>query len=290
MKKLLMWNLKNMKTRFRHIYLEITNICNLSCPFCSSDNRQKEYMSLEDFKKYALMCKEYTNSLYLHIKGEPLMHPHLVAFLDYLQEIDMKVKLTTNGDFISKYQDILLDYSNILRINISLQSLITKELKEVEKYLNNLVTFLDQASIKGAISISLRLWNDKEDIKVTEYNNYIKQFLKDYYHQEFLDSKALIPHVYGSIEDKFTWPSEERTDNLERTKCLGGSTHIGILVNGDVVLCCLDSSGQTTLGNLKEEPLSKIVESNFFNQVVSDLKNGKPSFDICKKCTYRNRF
>jgi radical SAM protein with 4Fe4S-binding SPASM domain len=100
----------------------------------------------------------------------------------------------------------------------------------------------------------------------------------------------LIPHVYASIEDEFTWPSEINKDNLEKTKCLGGTTHIGILVNGDVVLCCLDSGGKTTLGSLKKQTLKDIVESKEFNKIVTDMKNGKPYFDICKKCTYRNRF
>ncbi len=279
-----------MKSRFRHIYLEITNICNLSCPFCSIDDRKKEYMSLDDFKKYVLMCKEYTNSVYLHIKGEPLMHPNFIEMLDYLEEIGLDVKLTTNGDFLSKNQKDILKHSNILRMNISLQSLVTKTLEEVESYLQNLVTFLDSVSTSGKMSISLRLWNDKEDLKVVEYNNYIKQFLKNYYHQDFVDSKALIPHVYASIENKFTWPSEEDVDNLEKTKCLGGSTHIGILVNGEVVLCCLDSGGKTSFGSLKNKTLKEIVESTFFGKVVTDLKNGKPHWEICQKCTYRNRF
>lgn len=279
-----------MKTRFRHIYLEITNICNLNCPFCSIDNRKKEYINLDDFKKYALMCKEYTNALYLHIKGEPLMHPNLLEMLKYLESIDMKVKLTTNGDFLSKYEDELLKFNNLLRINISLQSLITKELGEVKDYLAKLVSFLDKVSLSGKTSVSLRLWNDKDDLKVVEYNNYIKKYFYDYYHQEFLDSKVLISHIYGSIENKFTWPSENDLDNLERTKCLGGSTHIGILVNGEVVLCCLDSNGKTSFGSLKNKTLSEIVESSSFNKIVTDLKNGKPSFDICKKCTYRNKF
>ena len=285
-----MLNMKNMKSKFRHIYLEITNICNLNCPFCSEDARKKEFMSWDDFKKYALMCKEYTNAVYLHIKGEPLMHPDFSKMLDYLEAIGLDVKLTTNGDFLVKKQDDILRHANILRMNISLQSLVTKTLNEVEVYLKNLVVFLDEASKIGKMSISLRLWNDKENLKVVEYNNYIKQFFQDYYHQEFLDSKALIPHVYGSIEDKFTWPSEEVNDNLEKTKCLGGSTHIGILVNGEVVLCCLDSMGKTSFGSLKDKTLKEIVESSVFEKVVNDLKNGKPSLEICQKCTYRNRF
>lgn len=285
-----MLTLKTMKSKFRHIYLEITNICNLSCPFCSIDNRKKEFMNFDDFKKIVLMCKEYTDCLYLHIKGEPLMHPNIKEILDYLENIRMNVKLTTNGDFLINYQDEILKHSNILRMNISLQSLITKDLLDVNTYLENLVVFLNNISESGKTSVSLRLWNDKENNKVMEYNEYIKDFLKKCYNHDFIDSKALLPHIYCSIEDEFTWPSDNESYNVKKTRCLGGTTHIGILVNGDVVLCCLDSEGHTKLGNLKEEVLKNIIESQRFNQIVTDLKNGKYYYKICDKCTYRNRF
>lgn len=285
-----MLNLKNMKNRFHHIYLEITNICNLLCPFCSVDNRKSEFMNLNEFKKVALMCKEYTNCLYLHIKGEPLMHPNFKEILDYLETINMNVKITTNGDFLKQYQEELLKHNNILRINISLQSLITKNLEDVYVYLESLVSFLNEISQTGKTSVSLRLWNDKNDHKVNEYNDYIKKYLKKCYNRDFIDTKALLPHVYCSIEDEFTWPSDNTVNNLERSKCLGGTTHIGILVGGEVVLCCLDNMGQTTFGNIKNQTLHDIVESSNFNQIVCNLKNGKCDYEICQKCTYRNRF
>ncbi|MBQ8292734.1 MAG: radical SAM protein [Bacilli bacterium] len=279
-----------MKNRFRHIYLEITNICNLSCPFCSIDNREKKYLDVEKFKKVAMMCKEYTDCLYLHVKGEPLMHPNFFQILDYLESINMNVKITTNGDFLPKYQDLLVKYDNILRINVSLQSLITKTKEDVLKYLENLVVFLNKMSESGKTSVSLRLWNDKKDSLSLEYNEYIKNYLKEYYNSEFIDSKALIPHIYASIEDEFTWPSGCLEVNEQVTRCLGGTTHIGILVNGDVILCCLDSGGFSSFGNVFDKSLHDIIESQKFNQVVTNLKNGKCDLEICKKCTYRNRF
>ncbi len=279
-----------MKKRFRHIYLEITNICNLSCPFCSIDHRHKEFMTLDDLKKYALMCKEYTDNLYLHIKGEPLLHPDFKGILAFLSENSINVKITTNGDFLVKQEDVLLNAKNILRMNISLQSLVTKSLDEVDVYLKKLVGFLNKVKEKGNFSVSLRLWNDKDNEKVDNYNDYIKQYLEKYYGNPFIDSKTLTNHIYASIEDEFSWPNTLNEYNAGLTKCLGGSTHIGILVNGDVVLCCLDSNGDTLLGSLKENSLRDIIESDKFNKIVSDLRNGKYFFDICKKCTYRNRF
>lgn len=279
-----------MKERFRQIYLEITNICNLQCPFCHQDNRKKEFMSLEDIKKIVLMCKPYTKCLYLHLKGEPLLHPEFKEILDYLDSIKMNIKITTNGDFLNKYHSEILKHNNILRMNISLQSLVTKDIKQVDEYLDNLVSFLKDISNKGTTSVSLRLWNNKDDLKVTEYNNHIKSRLYDEFGQEFIDSKPLTAHVYASIEDEFSWPTTNNTDNEHNSSCLGGSTHIGILVNRDAVLCCLDDEGKTKLGSLCEETLEDIIESDKFKKIVSDLRNGKYYFDICRKCTYRNRF
>lgn len=279
-----------MKKRFRQIYLEITNICNLQCPFCNDDKRKKEYMSLDSIKEIVNMCKPYTECVYLHLKGEPLIHPEFVKIIEYLNSIDMKVKITTNGFFLDKYHDVLLKYNNILRINVSLQSLITKSIEEVDVYLKTLTKFLIDVSDKGNTSVSLRLWNNKDDIKVNQYNEYIKKYLFDTFNSDFIDSKPLINHVYASIEDEFSWPSTITNNNDLNTKCLGGSTHIGILVNRDVVLCCLDDEGKTKLGNLGESSLSDIIESVEFKKIVDDLKKGKHYFDICKKCTYRNRF
>lgn len=40
-----------MKYRFKRIYIEITNRCNLSCSFCSRSRRQKEEMDPVTFEK-----------------------------------------------------------------------------------------------------------------------------------------------------------------------------------------------------------------------------------------------
>ena len=208
-----------MKERFRQIYLEITNICNLQCPFCHKDNRKKEYMSLEDIKRVVMMCKPYTKCLYLHLKGEPLLHPEFSDILSYLDDSSINIKITTNGDFIKKYQNDIFKHQNILRMNISLQSLVTKSIEEVDKYLDNLIPFLEEVSEKGSMSVSLRLWNNKDDLKVTEYNNYIKKRLYDSFNKEFIDSKPLINHVYASIEDEFSWPTTNNVDNNYNSSC-----------------------------------------------------------------------
>ena len=66
---------------FNRIYIEITNICNLNCDFCPHTERLKKSMTLEEFESVILKIKGHTKHIYLHVKGEPLMHKELDSIL-----------------------------------------------------------------------------------------------------------------------------------------------------------------------------------------------------------------
>ena len=66
---------------FKKIYIEITNVCNLSCDFCP---KTKRTAAITDKQKFAHILEEvspYTNHVYLHLLGEPTMHPQLGDYL-----------------------------------------------------------------------------------------------------------------------------------------------------------------------------------------------------------------
>ena len=66
---------------YKRVYIEITNICNLNCDFCPATKREKKYMSINEFEEIIKKVKGYTNHIYLHVKGEPLIHPNLDEIL-----------------------------------------------------------------------------------------------------------------------------------------------------------------------------------------------------------------
>ncbi len=88
--------------RFKKIYVEITNICNLRCSFCSIDNREYKELSLEEFENILKKIKPYTNTIYLHVKGEPLLHSKLDSILKLTKEYNFNVKITTNGTLLKE--------------------------------------------------------------------------------------------------------------------------------------------------------------------------------------------
>ena len=95
-----------MKKRFKKIYIEITNKCNLNCTFCSSTKKPSRELSIDEFKTIIEKIKPYTDYVYFHVQGEPLLHKNLKDFLDICEENKIKVNITTNGTLIDKYVEI----------------------------------------------------------------------------------------------------------------------------------------------------------------------------------------
>ena len=105
---------------------------------------------------------------------------------------------------------------------------------------------------------------------------------------EINNNTKLIDNVYVSLQNIFEWPSNANSNS--DGYCLGGNSHIGILSDGSVVICCLDGEGESNLGNIFYEDLSFILNSEKYHNIINYFKNNKCYLDICKKCTYKNRF
>ena len=274
-----------IKNKFKFIYLEITNHCNMNCPFCVSPNvKQRRFLDLNKIDEYLNMIKEVTNTVYLHVLGEPLLHPQFIDVVKLCQKHNLLVRLTTNGTLINKY-----DFSKlqIKKISFSLQSLIQYNDKLIKQYFDNLNQFISQVSSKlnnGEMGIDFRLWNDKNNLIINNFNNKITKML-----EEEIDIYNL-PNVHLSEADEFEWPNKDNEDNLIRTHCLGGKTQLAVLSTGDVVLCCLDYSGQTKLGNLNDSTLKEILLGDMYQNVMKTFQAGNSYFELCKKCKFRNRF
>ena len=96
--------------KFKKIYVEITNKCNLNCSFCSKLKRELKTMSKDEFKHVISEIKPYTDYIYLHLKGEPLIHPDLEDILKIAKENNIIVNITTNGTKLSDTLDIIKKY------------------------------------------------------------------------------------------------------------------------------------------------------------------------------------
>lgn len=277
-----------MKKKFNKIYVEITNICNLKCSFCSLDNLPKKEMQVEEFKKVIDKVKDYTSSIYLHIKGEPLMHSHLDEILTICDENKINVKITTNGTLLKKQKEILLKHQ-IKQINVSLHSENT-----IPDYFKQVFETVDE--LKKKVTVVYRIWT-LNNLKIEQDTMKIIDEIKKYYQIDESTFKKILYDKNIQIQDnlyldkdiEFTWPSINNNQDNYGT-CLGTRSHIGILVDGTVVPCCLDSKGIIELGNIHESDLATILQSDLFKKMNEGFLKHQLVCDLCKSCFYRQRF
>ena len=262
--------------RFKKVYIEITNKCNFNCPFCSKDNRELKDMSPLEFEHVLNEVKPYTNYIYLHVKGEPLFHPNFKDIILLCEKYNMKVNITTNGSLLYKQKDILKNKC-IHQINISLQSY-----KE-DTLMDNILNTCDELS--NNTIIVYRFWALDNSI-FSKDNQKIFNVIKNHYNT---DNNKLSNNIFWEKAELFEWPNL-KNNNYKDGFCMGTKTHIGILSDGTVIPCCLDSNGVVNLGNIFNNGLKDIIESDRFNNMYNSFKNNQCSEELCKHCTYKNRF
>ena len=101
----------NKKRRRRmRVYIEIGNVCNLSCSFCPRITREKRQMNEGEFRRVMTECAPVASEIYFHLMGEPLLHPMLDTFLSIAEEFGIPVCITCNGTLLSKKGYILLQH------------------------------------------------------------------------------------------------------------------------------------------------------------------------------------
>ena len=128
--------------------------------------------------------------------------------------------------------------------------------------------------------------------------NYLKEVikkllvekLKDVQKNELYDKMKLDNKVYLSLDSKFDWPSTSSSYYKEEGTCLGGKSQLAILSNGVVSICCLDSEGESNLGNIFTDSMEDIISSDKFKNTINGFNDNKVYLDICKHCSYKERF
>lgn len=173
--------------RFKKVYIEITNRCNLKCDFCPSATlgRHGRVMTESDFIHILNEVKPYTNYLYFHLLGEPFLNPRIERFLQLSHEAGMQVNLTTNGTLIQKVEDILIKTPALRQVNFSIHSFEANEQNgTLEDYLLKIANFIERIQAVKPVYCNLRLWNmDAEELKAkNSLNQQILSLIEQAFH------------------------------------------------------------------------------------------------------------
>ena len=273
----------------KRAYIEITNSCNLQCAFCARSSRAARFMSVTEFQQVAAQVKPYTSYIYLHVQGEPLMHPDLDDILSAADRLQLHVQLVTNGSLIRSRTGILT-HPSLRKVSFSLHRIDYQKTGAMD-YLQPVLDFCRTASSAGHPFCELRFWLGGRNMmpKSQEILTYLQTSYAFQITGRF-HSYEIMPHVYVSMAEEFAWPSLDSESVTASGTCLGGLQQIAVLSDGTVVPCCLDKDGIIALGNCLKQPLSAILESDRLAVLQKGFKNGRVVEPLCQHCTYRCRF
>ena len=273
--------------RFRKIYLEISNLCNLNCTFCPKTRRDPHRMTEDEFTSLLPKLEPWTDFLYFHLMGEPLCHPNLAKYLELAK--DFKVIITTNGTLLPMQQETLLSSPALHKVNISLHAFEANDLNILfEDYLKGCFAFGKAA--EGKCLVVYRLWNQGG---ADRKNQQILDTLKTFFPEPWVDTRKgtrIADRIFLEYGDKFDWPDLSAPEGSEKVFCYGLQDQIGILCDGTVVPCCPDHEGDISLGNLHLQSMEEILDSTRAQAIYQGFQCGKAPEELCRKCGYARRF
>jgi MoaA/NifB/PqqE/SkfB family radical SAM enzyme len=174
----------NSKIKPQHLYLKLTDACNLNCKMCGQANNKKlGLISKYNFLDYDAVIK-FIEPIIDNIEfvnlwgGEPLLHPRIEEFIEYFAKRKKYVSIATNGTF-------LIDHSKFL-VNIGVDEIVVSldGPKEIHNEIRRSSTAFDDLSL--GISKITNMKNNMQikpkvilNCTITEENvNYLHEILE----------------------------------------------------------------------------------------------------------------
>lgn len=245
-------------------------------------------MDAERFELLTDRLQGKVRFLYFHLMGEPLLHPLLTQFICRAREKGFVPVLTTNGTLLAHRPELVA--ARPYKVQISLHAL--SGLPEVDhpRYISEVATFARAAAETGTLVI-LRLWNltDESSASTSVQNTLWLDELSHYLPRpwkERPDGWRLANNIYVEYDRQFAWPDATMPELSKDHFCYALRNQVGVLVDGTVVPCCLDSEGTLALGNLCEQSLPDILQSGRAQALYDGFSRHEPCEELCRRCGY----
>jgi MoaA/NifB/PqqE/SkfB family radical SAM enzyme len=272
----------------KRVHIELTNICDFNCVFCPKSEMARPFGYMETDLAKRIITEVGKDGIgekvTFHVMGEPTLHRDFFEILDHARRENVKVGLTTNGAGLGGEKGIrLLDY-DLHQVDVSLQ---TPDEKSFELRKSGVLSFEDY--LKGIMDF-FSLYSAKGRDTTFKF-----RFLNTRFRKRGMEKKTGPLNVMSSTDElRLTfrqWGGKiydalgvDGIYNAWAGYCFGMRDHFSVLYNGDVILCCIDFNGHTTLGNLHTTSLKEILSSDELGRIINGFKKFRPVHPYCRRC------
>jgi radical SAM protein with 4Fe4S-binding SPASM domain len=281
------------------ISVELTNICNLSCPECNTGaglmTRKQGYMKVELFEKIISEIKPYLFNLNLYFQGESMLHPHFFSFL--YKSKGIRTTVSTNGHFLSPENSEKIARSGLHNLMISLDGMDKASYEayrrggEYEKVINgigNISEAIKMTSSQTKLTLQF-LVNKQNEQQIHLARKFARRM------NAILRLKSMQIINKGSYE---SWlPSLKQFSRYTKInneyaiksrlpdRCARLWFNPVITWEGKVIPCCFDKDAYHIMGDLNEESFREIWDGPKYRLFRKRVMSGRHMTDICTNCT-----
>lgn len=276
---------------------------------------------MEDFGYCLDEALRFSRRIALHILGDPCALPNLNLYLEIARHKPKspQIELVTSGAFFAKHSLDMLLSPPIYQLSISLESGVDNFAhssdKRFSEYLDSLTKVFHAHIANPRVFLNLRIQDkrtlqdkdmlqiitkflapfvdfgfwDRSDTKNSINSENAKKLFIDGSIEELLDTKGRIrlwKNALLVVKNSFIWAGFAPKNERKNHKCYALREQVGILSNGVVVPCCIDTQGIINLGNIFATPLKQILSSNQAQNIIAGFEVGEVRENLCKTCGF----
>ena len=279
--------------------LEITNICNLHCPFCLtgkgiSGGRAVRHMSFGEARNIIDAVADTVYMLQLYTWGEPLLNKDVLRIIEYAKSRNLYVMLSTNATAMTSAYNSKLIESGIDYITVAIDGGSEDTYKKYRiggnypQVLANVQNLLAQKRGLG-LDHPFVDWqfvvfrHNEHEVDTTERLAYDMGINKFTPLPAYVEDETWLPQ--GEKYRAATLYNPERLMNCDRPW-----SHLNVRADGGVASCCYEFFKKDDFGNLGETDFAAIWNNDFFREsrrLLGQARRGEPlspSHIICHDC------
>jgi radical SAM protein with 4Fe4S-binding SPASM domain len=273
------------------VMIDTTTRCNLSCNHCPSNilSKDRNWVGDMDFKLYKKIIDEIAvenpNTIVRPFDGgEPLVRKDMEQLIKYAKNQGIKyVSINTNGTLLNQNRARSILDSGLDHIEISIDAFSEetyKAMKNVNLYnkvvanVERLIRLKDRIRPGFKISVSF----------VKQKNNYHEcDDFYSYWSKKVNHVTVREYHQHGGLVSGYG--QYKKFDNKFRHPCPYLWNRIIVQHNGEVRFCENDWKAEHIVGNVKNQSLKDIWNSEGYLKLRQSHIQGSFDHPFCRKCT-----
>lgn len=260
------------------IQIETTSLCNADCVFCQHKTMKRKTgeMSWKLFTRIIEQCKEFKiNYILPFLNGEPFMDSLFLERLEYINNHLPEVELEIFSNMLLLDETKLKRLSNVKNIRTIFMSLTSYDSDSCKKYMS-----LDFNKVKTNVLNLIKLNKEKKFIKQIEASSMDMGKVEN---DKFKKCWGNLDITKYFITKKENWLGKVKSNAISNQNIIcPRAFHLCIYHDGRVPLCCFDGDAEYIFGNVNNQHLLEIYNSDKYKQY---RQKPKKDLDPCNRCT-----